>query len=49
LQFSQDVPDPVKLLELSEHIGLEGMVSNGRNFAFRSGPTHDWIKVKTAA
>ena len=38
----------MKLLALSEHMGLEGIVSNGLNSAYRAGPTHDWIKVKTA-
>jgi len=33
---------------VAERMGLEGIVSKRRQSAYRSGPTRDWIKVKTA-
>jgi bifunctional non-homologous end joining protein LigD len=48
LQFSGDFPDPIKLLNACEKMGLEGIVSKRRTCPYRSGPTREWIKVKTA-
>jgi bifunctional non-homologous end joining protein LigD len=47
LQFSGDFDDPVKLLQTCERMGLEGIVSKRRESAYRSGPTRDWLKIKT--
>lgn len=41
--------DPLGLLETCENMGLEGIVSKRRASPYRSGPTRDWLKVKTAA
>jgi len=49
LKFSEDFADPVELLAAAEDRGLEGIVSKRKHSVYRSGPTHDWIKVKTAA
>jgi bifunctional non-homologous end joining protein LigD len=49
LQFSAAFDDPVKLLTAAERMGLEGIVSKRRESVYRSGPTSDWMKIKTAA
>jgi ATP-dependent DNA ligase len=49
LQFSAAFDDPAKLLAAAERMGLEGIVSKRRESLYRSGPTRDWIKVKTTA
>ena len=49
LQFSGDFDDPVKLLETCHKMGFEGIVSKRRDSAYRSGPTRDWLKIKTAS
>jgi ATP-dependent DNA ligase len=41
--------DGAKLLEAAERHGLEGIVSKRQVSAYRSGPSRDWVKVKTAA
>jgi bifunctional non-homologous end joining protein LigD len=38
-----------KLLEAAERQGLEGIVSKRQASAYRSGPSRDWVKTKTAA
>ena len=48
LQFSGDFPDPLALLRTCQRMGLEGIVSKRKDSAYRSGPTRDWLKVKTA-
>ena len=48
MQFSGDFPDPPKLLQACENLGLEGIVSKQRDAPYRSGPTKSWIKVKAA-
>ena len=48
VQFSGDFGDPVKLLKTCAKMGLEGIVSKRRVSAYRSGPTRDWLKIKTA-
>jgi bifunctional non-homologous end joining protein LigD len=49
LQFSGDFPDPLALLRTCQRMKLEGIVSKRKDSAYRSGPTRDWLKVKTAA
>ena len=49
LQFSGSFDDPIRLLETSQKMGFEGIVSKRRVSAYRSGPTCDWLKIKTAA
>ena len=46
--FWGDFDDPVKLLGTCHKMGLEGIVSKRRDSAYRSGPTRDWLKIKTA-
>ena len=48
LQFSGTFTDPITLLETCERMHLEGIVSKHKDSAYRSGPTRDWLKVKTA-
>ena len=49
LQFSGAFSDPIKLLATCQRMNLEGIVSKRRNSAYRSGPTRDWLKIKTAS
>jgi hypothetical protein len=49
LRFSEEFPDPVKLLEVAEKMGLEGVISKRRTSPYLSGTQCGWIKVKTAA
>jgi ATP-dependent DNA ligase len=37
-----------KLLEAAERHGLEGIVSKRQASAYRSGPSRDWLKMKTS-
>ena len=37
-----------KLLEAAERHGLEGIISKRTAAAYRSGPSRDWVKIKTA-
>ncbi len=48
LRFSDDFPDPDKLLAATSRMGLEGIVSKRRDQPYRSGPNSGWIKVKKA-
>jgi ATP-dependent DNA ligase len=48
LQFSLGFDDPAKLLAAAERMDLEGIVSKRRTSLYRSGPSRDWIKAKTA-
>ena len=48
LQFSGDFDDPIRLLETCGKMGFEGIVSKRKESAYRSGPTCDWLKIKTA-
>jgi bifunctional non-homologous end joining protein LigD len=48
LRFSEEFPDPLKLLRAASRMGLEGIVSKLRDQSYRSGPNPGWIKVKTA-
>ena len=36
------------LLTVAERMGLEGIVSKRKDSFYRSGPTRDWLKAKTA-
>ena len=47
LRFSDDFDDPMKLLEVAERWGLEGVVSKKLNQPYKSGRNLGWIKVKT--
>ena len=49
LQFSGAFADPIKLLETCDRMGLEGIVSKRKDSAYRSGPSKDWLKIKTTA
>jgi bifunctional non-homologous end joining protein LigD len=40
--------DGPKLLDVAERHGLEGIVSKRARSAYRSGPSRDWVKIKTA-
>jgi bifunctional non-homologous end joining protein LigD len=45
----QAFDDGAKLLEAAARYGLEGIVSKRQVSAYRSGPSRDWVKTKTAA
>jgi bifunctional non-homologous end joining protein LigD len=47
LRFSEEFPDPLKLLAASEQHWLEGVVSKRRDQPYRSGRNRGWVKVKT--
>jgi len=49
LRFSENFPDPVKLLAAAERQGLEGIVSKLSSQPYRSGVNPGWIKVKCRA
>jgi bifunctional non-homologous end joining protein LigD len=49
LQFSGSFEDPAKLLDSCLKMKLEGIVSKRKESACRSGPTKDWLKIKTSA
>jgi len=44
----QTFDDGAKLLEAAAGHGLEGIVSKRKASAYRSGPSRDWVKTKTA-
>ena len=44
----QAFDDGAKLLEAAERHGLEGIVSKRQASPYRSGPSSDWVKTKTA-
>jgi bifunctional non-homologous end joining protein LigD len=47
LRFSEEFADPVKLLQVSERMGLVGIVSKRAEQAYISGRNPGWVKVKT--
>jgi bifunctional non-homologous end joining protein LigD len=47
LRFSEEFADPVKLLQVSESMGLEGIVSKRAEQPYVSGGNPGWVKVKT--
>jgi bifunctional non-homologous end joining protein LigD len=48
LHFSHDFTDPVRLLDIVDDLGLEGVVSKRRDTPYRSGRRPEWVKVKAA-
>jgi hypothetical protein len=48
LRHSESFDDPIALLNAAARQELEGIVSKCRDSLFRSGPSRDWVKVKTA-
>jgi bifunctional non-homologous end joining protein LigD len=48
LHLVQGFDNGAKLLAAAERHGLEGVVSKRQASAYRSGPSRDWVKVKTA-
>ena len=49
LHLVETFEDGAALLAAAERHGLEGIVSKRRVTPYRSGPSRDWLKVKTAA
>lgn len=49
LRYSEEFPDPVKLLDVVDRMGLAGVVSKRADAPYRSGWQHDWIKVAARA
>lgn len=49
LQFSDTFEDPAELLDACARMNFEGIVSKRKGSAYRSGPTRDWLKIKTAS
>ena len=49
VQFVDMFDDGATLLASCAKMGLEGIVSKRRDAPYRSGPSRDWVKVKTAA
>jgi ATP dependent DNA ligase domain len=47
LRFSEEFADPVKLLQVAESMGLEGIVSKRAEQPYVSGGNPGWVKVKT--
>jgi bifunctional non-homologous end joining protein LigD len=47
IRFSEEFPDPVKLLMVVEQMGLGGVVSKRRTSPYASGTKCGWIKVKS--
>jgi ATP-dependent DNA ligase len=48
LHLVQAFDDGAKLPEAAERHGLEGIVSKRQASAYSSGPSRDWVKMKTA-
>ena len=49
LHLVQAFDNGAKLLAAAERHGLEGIVSKRQASAYRSGPSRDWVKIKTEA
>jgi bifunctional non-homologous end joining protein LigD len=49
LHLVQGFDNGAKLLDAAELHGLEGIVSKRQTSRYSSGPSRDWVKVKTAA
>ncbi|MER8766970.1 hypothetical protein [Mesorhizobium sp. M0968] len=48
IQFSEALPgDANAIYHLVDQTGLEGMVSKRRDSKYRSGPTTNWLKIKS--
>jgi len=48
LHLVQGFDNGAKLLKAAERHGLEGIVSKRQASAYASGPSRDWVKLKTA-
>jgi ATP-dependent DNA ligase len=48
LRLVEAIEDGMKLFALAERFHLEGIVSKRKLSPYRSGPSRDWLKVKTA-
>jgi ATP-dependent DNA ligase len=48
LRLVEAFEDGIKLLALAERLRLEGIVSKRKLSPYRSGPSRDWLKIKTA-
>jgi bifunctional non-homologous end joining protein LigD len=48
LRYSESFEDGQALLKAATRLGLEGVVSKKRGYAYRSGRCHEWVKVKSA-
>jgi bifunctional non-homologous end joining protein LigD len=49
IRFSEEFPDPVKLLTVVERLGLKGVVSKRRLSSYASGTKCGWIEVKSTS
>jgi bifunctional non-homologous end joining protein LigD len=49
LRYSEEFPDPVKLLQVADKMGLEGIVSKKASQPYKSGRNLAWVKVKTTS
>lgn len=49
IALSEAFDDPHALLDACERMGLEGIVSKRLDRPYASGPTWDWVKVKSEA
>jgi bifunctional non-homologous end joining protein LigD len=49
LHLVQAFNDGMALLKAAERHGFEGIVSKRRDAPYRSGPTRDWMKMKTTS
>lgn len=49
LRLVEAFVDGVQLLEVADQHGLEGVVSKRKAAPYSSGPSRDWLKIKTAA
>jgi bifunctional non-homologous end joining protein LigD len=47
VRYSESFEDAQALLHAAMGLGLEGVVSKKCSSAYRSGPCHSWVKVKT--
>ena len=47
LRYSESFDDAEALLKACASLRLEGIVSKKRDASYRSGPCHNWIKIKT--
>jgi bifunctional non-homologous end joining protein LigD len=47
LRFSEEFADSIKLLQVSESMGLEGIVSKRAEQPYVSGKNPGWVKVRT--
>lgn len=48
VRLSESFEDGQALLEAATALGLEGIVSKKRASTYRSGPCHQWVKIKSS-